>query len=29
LRCEKPLFGNGLFTIHAGHRAEEYRKLKR
>lgn len=29
LRCDKPLFGNGLFTIHASHRAEEYKKLKR
>ena len=26
--CDKPLFNNGLFTIHAGHRAEEYQKLK-
>lgn len=27
-RCDKPLFNNGLFTIQAGHRVEEYRKLK-
>lgn len=26
--CDMPLFNNGMFTIHAGHRAEEYRKLK-
>ena len=27
-KCDKPLFGNGLLSIHAGHRAEEYQKLK-
>ncbi len=27
-RCDKPLFNNGLFTIHAAHRAKEYEKLK-
>jgi hypothetical protein len=26
--CDKPLLESGLFTIHAAHRAEEYRKCK-
>jgi hypothetical protein len=26
--CDKPLFNNGMFTIHAGHRAGEYEKCK-
>ena len=28
-RCDMPLFNNGLFTIHADHRAEEYQKLNK